>query len=61
MRGYFSAIRKTKYLEEIYFQTQKYVDVKVVIVVVVVVVVVVIVVVTIAVVVNAQQIKNYLE
>ena len=57
MRGYFSAIRKTKYLEEIYFQTQKYVDVKVVIVVVVVVIVVV----TIAVVVNAQQIKNYLE
>ena len=55
MRGYFSAIRKTKYLEEIYFQTQKYVDVKVVIVVVVIVVV------TIAVVVNAQQIKNYLE
>ena len=54
MRGYFSAIRKTKYLEEIYFQTQKYVDVKVVIVVVIVVV-------TIAVVVNAQQIKNYLE
>ena len=58
MRGYFSAIRKTKYLEEIYFQTQKYVDVKVVIVVVVVVVIVVV---TIAVVVNAQQIKNYLE